>query len=77
MPKSFGAFMGRLGDFHRRLSALDGGFVVAVGHGQFFRAYLWGRDRQFAVAPEWMREYRLTETAQPMANGEVIELKEA
>ena len=43
--------MGRLGDFHRRLSALDGAFVVAVGHGQFFRAYLWGRDR-FAVAPE-------------------------
>ena len=69
--------MGRLGDFHRRLSALDSAFVVAVGHGQFFRAYLWGRDRQFAVAPQGMREYRLAETAQPMANGEVIELKEA
>ena len=49
--ESFGAFMGRLGDFHRRLSALDGGFVIAVGHGQFFRAYLWGRATGFAVAP--------------------------
>ncbi len=72
--ESFAAFVGRLADFHRRLSALEGAFVVAVGHGQFFRAYLWGRDRQFAVAPQGMREYRLAETVQPMANGEVIEL---
>ncbi|MGE0653784.1 MAG: histidine phosphatase family protein [Alphaproteobacteria bacterium] len=72
--ESFGAFMGRLGDFHRRLSALDSAFVVVVGHGQLFRAYLWARDRQFAVAPRPMREYRLAETAQPMANGEIIEL---
>ena len=69
--------MARLRDFHRRLSALDGDFVVAVGHGQFFRAYLLGRDRGFAVAPEWMRDYRAAETSQPMANGEIIELKPA
>ena len=56
-------------------SAVDGDFVVVVGHGQFFRAYLWGRDKDFAVAPQWMREYRLTETAQPMANVEIIALK--
>jgi broad specificity phosphatase PhoE len=73
--ESFGAFMARLGDFRRRLSALGGSFVVAVGHGQFFRAYLWARNRDFAVAPQWMREYRQVETAQPMANGEIIELK--
>jgi broad specificity phosphatase PhoE len=73
--ETFAAFVARLGDFHRRLSALGGDFVVAVGHGQFFRAYLWARDRQFAVAPQGMREYRRTETARPMANGEIIELK--
>lgn len=75
--ESFGAFMARLGDFDRRLSALGGSFVVAVGHGRFFRAYLWARTRNFAVAPQWVREYRQVETAQPMANGEVIELKDA
>jgi hypothetical protein len=30
----------RLADFDSRLSALDGDFAIAVGHGQFFRAYL-------------------------------------
>jgi broad specificity phosphatase PhoE len=75
--ESFRAFMARLGDFDSRLSALDGDFAIAVGHGQFFRAYLWGRDRGFAVAPEWMRDYRAAETSQPMANGEIIELKPA
>ena len=55
----------------------SGDFAIAVGHGQFFRAYLWGRDRGFAVAPEWMRDYRAAETSQPMANGEIIELKSA
>ena len=73
--ESFRAFMARLGDFDSRLSALGGDFAIAVGHGQFFRAYLWSRDRGFAVAPEWMRDYRAAETSQPMANCEIIELK--
>jgi 2,3-bisphosphoglycerate-dependent phosphoglycerate mutase len=73
--ESFRAFIARLGDFDSRLSALGGDFAVAVGHGQFFRAYLWSRARGFAVAPEWMRDYRAAETSQPMANGEIIELK--
>lgn len=73
--ESFRTFVGRLRDFDRRLAALGSDFVIAVGHGQFFRAYLWGRDRNFAVAPQGMREYRMAETARPMANGEVIVLK--
>ncbi len=73
--ETFASFMARLADFDRRLSLLAGDFVIAVGHGQFFRAYLWGRDRAFAVTPERMRDYRLAETAHPMANGEIIELK--
>jgi broad specificity phosphatase PhoE len=72
--ESFRSFMGRLGDFHRRLLAVDGGFVIAVGHGQFFRAYMLARHGNFAGTAEWMKDYRSAETAQPMANGEVIEL---
>ena len=72
--ESFAAFMTRLRDFHRRLSAVDGGFVVAVGHGQFFRAYLLSRGGSFAATPELMKGYRAAETAQPIANCEVIEL---
>jgi hypothetical protein len=56
------------------LSAVDGGFVVAVGHGQFFRAYLLSRGGSFAATPELMKGYRAAETAQPIANCEVIEL---
>jgi broad specificity phosphatase PhoE len=72
--ESFRSFVTRLRDFHRRLLALDGDFVVVVGHGQFFRAYLLGQSEGFAVTVEWMKEYRAVETARPMANGEIIEL---
>jgi broad specificity phosphatase PhoE len=72
--ESFRHFVGRLRDFHRRLLAVDGGFVIAVGHGQFFRAWLMARQGDFAGTAEWMRDYRSAETAQPMANGEIIEL---
>lgn len=72
--ESFRTFMGRLGDFHRRLLTLDGGFVIAVGHGQFFRAYLMALEEGFAATADWMKGYRSSETARPMANGEVIEL---
>ncbi len=66
--------MARLLDFHGRLLALDGDFVVAVGHGQFFRAYLFGQTEGFAVAADWMKEYRIAEITQPMANCEIIEM---
>jgi len=72
--ESFAAFMGRLREFHRRLLALDARFVVAVGHGQFFRAYLIGLDKGFDTSSSWMRDYRRIETAHPMANCEVVEL---
>ena len=71
--ETFASFMARLAEFDRRLAELDDTFVIAVGHGQFFRAYLWGRDKDFAATPPRMREYRLAETARPMANGEIIE----
>lgn len=72
--ESFRSFVARMSDFHRRLRALDGSFVVVVGHGQFFSGYRLGLDEGFAATPDWMRRYRAHETAQPLANCEVIAL---
>jgi broad specificity phosphatase PhoE len=72
--ETFRSFVTRLLDFHQRLLALDGAFVVVVGHGQFFRAHEFGRQEGFAVSPEWMRGYRIAETTRPMANCEIIAL---
>lgn len=71
--ESFRSFVTRLVDFQRRLLALDSGFVVAVGHGQFFRACLLGQREGFAASAEWMKRYRAEETARPMENCEIIE----
>ena len=46
-----------------------------MGHGQFFRAYLMARRDGFAGAADWMKGYRSAETARPMANAEVVELR--
>jgi broad specificity phosphatase PhoE len=72
--ESFRSFMGRLHAFHRCLLAIDGELVVAVGHGQFFSGYLLGLKEGFEVAADWMRDYRAHETAQPMANCEIVAL---
>lgn len=71
--ESFAAFMARVQAFHE--SAMQrGGFVVAVGHGQFFRAYTRALAAGFAATPEAMRDFRALETAQPLANGEIVKL---
>jgi broad specificity phosphatase PhoE len=72
--ESFRGFLGRLRDFHEHLLGLDGGYVVAVGHGQFFRAYTIALAAGFVATPEWMTRYRTVETANPIANCEIIEL---
>jgi broad specificity phosphatase PhoE len=72
--ESFSGFMARLRAFNDRLLGLDGGFVVAVGHGQFFRAFMIGLTAGFEATPDWMRRYRATEVATPLANGEIVEL---
>lgn len=74
--ESFRSFMTRLADFHRRLCAINGGFAIVVGHGQFFRAWQLARAEGFPVSGEWMKRYRMVETARPMANCEIIELTE-
>jgi broad specificity phosphatase PhoE len=73
--ESFRTFIDRLQDFGRRLIALDADFVIVVGHGQFFRAYLMGMASGFAATAEWMRQYRTTEVGNSMANGEIVELR--
>jgi hypothetical protein len=47
-----------------------------VGHGQFFRAYTIGLAAGFVASPEWMTRYRTMETANPIANCEIIELSD-
>jgi broad specificity phosphatase PhoE len=73
--ESFRSFVGRLNAFHQRLLELEGGLVIAVGHGQFFSGYLMGLSKGFSVAPDWMAEFRAIEIARPMANCEIIELR--
>lgn len=73
--ESFAAFLHRVETFHRRLLDLDAAFVVAVGHGQFFSAYRYALARGFEATPAWMRDYRATETASPLRNGEFIRLQ--
>jgi broad specificity phosphatase PhoE len=72
--ESFAQFMDRLRAFHTRLLDLDEDFVIAVGHGQFFRAYLFGMHDDFPATSERMRAYRTFETGNPMANGEAVAL---
>ena len=75
--ESFSDFSSRLRDFHRRLFALDCSYVVVVGHGQFFSAYMMGLTDGFSATPEWMTRYRTLETGNPIANCAIIELSGA
>jgi broad specificity phosphatase PhoE len=75
--ESFAQFMNRVRTFHDRLEALSEDFVIAVGHGQFFRALLVASADGFATTPEAMRRYRAAETADPIANAAIVELRAA
>jgi len=72
--ESFQQFMARVRVFHDRLLERSDGFVVAVGHGQFFRALVVALAHGFETTPDAMRRYRLAETANPIANGAIVEL---
>lgn len=72
--ESFAEFVGRVQAFHDRLAALNDNFVVAVGHGQFFRALLHGMAVGFDTTSEWMLGYRAVEVGDPMINGAATEL---
>ncbi|WJF91710.1 histidine phosphatase family protein [Paraburkholderia bonniea] len=74
--ESFAMFIERLKAFEQRLRALEvDGLVVAVGHGQFFRAFTLGLAQGFDATPAWMRQFRSYEMAQPLRNGEILKLR--
>lgn len=71
--ESFSAFCARLRDFHHRLLRQDG-FVVVVGHGQFFHAYKTALQLGLAATPTWMRAFRRADLASPIKNGEIVDV---
>lgn len=71
--ESFSDFIKRVKNFHERLLSKTG-YLVVFGHGQFFKAYLFGLDRGFFATPAWMEQFRAEETQNPLRNGEIIKL---
>ncbi len=74
--ESFAHFANRLIAFHQRLREEEG-FVVVVGHGQFFHAYQRALARGLAITPEWMRAFRRADLNKPIANGEIVKVDPA
>lgn len=71
--ESFASFVQRLLHFHAQLSQQQG-FVVVVGHGQFFKAYQLGLTYGFQATPAWMHLFRQQETMHPLKNSELLKL---
>jgi len=69
--ESFVEFAQRLRTFHERVRTLRG-FVVAVGHGQFFHAYRRALALGLEITPQWMRGFREADLASPIGNGEIV-----
>ncbi|MPS27656.1 histidine phosphatase family protein [Pigmentiphaga sp.] len=72
--ESFAGFADRLRAFDERLRALRG-FIVAVGHGQFFHAYQLALARGLETTPQWMRRFRETDLASPIGNGQIVRIE--
>lgn len=72
--ETFAEFVARVALFDHMLSGVSG-FVIVVGHGQFFRAHQLGREIGFQASSEWMARYRAMETAAPMRNCEVLQVE--
>lgn len=71
--ESFVAFMDRVRMFHQRLTE-QSGFVVAVGHGQFFGAYLLGLTRGYVPSAQLMRDFHHHVSTREMRNGQIVEV---
>lgn len=71
--ESFANFLKRVEDFYNRLSTMHG-FIVVVGHGQFFSALQFGLAHGFTPTSEWMKDFRKWESTHPLKNGEIIKL---
>lgn len=71
--ESFAGFVQRLLQFHAQLCQQQG-FVVVVGHGQFFKAYQLGLTYGFQATSAWMHLFRQQETMHPIKNSELLKL---
>lgn len=72
--ESFSGFMQRVREFDAQVQALQG-FAVVVGHGQFFKAWLFARQHGLDCSGAWMRAFRQEELAHPLGNSDVYKLK--
>ncbi|MBN9232059.1 MAG: hypothetical protein BGO90_07100 [Legionella sp. 40-6] len=71
--ESFATFLQRVHCFSEQVKTLSG-LVIAVGHGQFFKAYLLSLQNELVATPEGMRFFRQQETTHPLANSEIIHI---
>lgn len=71
--ESFNSFLKRVEHFHIQLAPLNG-FIVVVGHGQFFKAYQLGLMYGFHSTSTWMKRYRKEAVSNPITNGEIFKL---
>ena len=71
--ESFASFLRRVSQFHTQILKYQG-FIIAVGHGQFFKAYQLGTTRGFKPTTEWMQHFRQQETSHPIHNSEIIKI---
>jgi broad specificity phosphatase PhoE len=72
--ESFATFIQRVRNFYQKLLTKEG-FIVVVGHGQFFKAFLLGLAHGFAITPQWMQWFREQETQSPINNSEIYKLQ--
>ncbi len=72
--ESFEHFVYRLVQFQEKLLE-QSGFILIMGHGQFFKAYLLGLQYGFVATQNWMRLFRKEETQHPIRNGEIIKVE--
>ena len=71
--ETFAQFIARVSDFHEKLLQLHG-FVVVVGHGMFFSAYLTCLEHGFQPTRELMALFRENEKNAPLKNGQIIKM---
>ncbi|MGQ3892671.1 histidine phosphatase family protein [Legionella sp. CNM-4043-24] len=72
--ESFRQFQERICAFFHGLRSLSG-FVIVVGHGQFFNACQLTLTQGISTSPEWMTMFRQREIKTPMHNSEIYRLK--
>jgi broad specificity phosphatase PhoE len=71
--ESFASFLQRVNDFHAQILKQQG-FIVAIGHGQFFKAFQLGLIHGFRASSAWMNLFRQEELANPIKNGEIVQI---